>query len=440
MHVGGVERQRRSPREAARQTFRSLRNWNYRMFWCGQVISTIGTWMQRIGLSWYVLDKTDSALSLGLVMMFQTLPVLLLVLVGGVIADRFEKRRLLIVTQSVLLAQAATLAALTAIGTSSLVPIYALAVVQGISQAVDNPTRQAFVKELVGPDDVANAVALNSIVFNTARLVGPALGGLTIAVLGVTGCFTINAVSFLAVLIGLLLMRPAEFYELSSRAKGRLLAQIGEGVRYAVRTPEIAVVLLLMLVIGTFGYNFTVILPLIAEYVLNAGPVGFGILTSTMAVGSLGAAFGIAYTGRVSQRTLLVGASGFTALLFCLSLTSSWATTILILAPLGLFSIVFTATANSLLQMMSPPELRGRIMSLYTMVFLGSTPIGSLVIGWLAEHQGVQTAIAEVSGVCALGIGAALIYLHAHRTEPGDWKPVWRREAAEQAPVDTSRR
>jgi MFS family permease len=183
-----------------------------------------------------------------------------------------------------------------------------------------------------------------------------------------------------------------------------------------------------------------VILPLIAEYVLETGPVGFGILTSTMAVGSLSGAFGIAYTGRVSQRTLLVGASGFTALLFCLALTSNWATTILILAPLGLFSIVFTATANSLLQMVTPPELRGRIMSLYTLVFLGSTPIGSLVIGWLADHQGVQTAIAEVSVVCALGIGAALFYLNTQRSEPRDWKPTWRRERVEQARIDTSRR
>lgn len=436
MRVRDVERQRRAPREALGQTFRSLRNWNYRMFWCGQVVSTIGTWMQRIGLAWYVLDRTDSAFSLGLVMMFQTLPVLLLVLFGGVIADRFEKRSLLIVTQGVLLAQAAALAALVAVGTSSLVPIYALAAVQGFAKAVDNPARQAFVKELVGPNDVANAVALNSVVFNTARLVGPALGGVTIALIGVTGCFTMNAVSFLGVLIGLLLMRPEQFYEMSSRAKGRMLSQIGEGVRFAVRTPEIAVVLLLMLVIGTFGYNFTVILPLIAEYVLDTGPVGFGILTSTMAVGSLSGAFGIAYTGRVSQRTLLLGASGFTALLFCLSLASNWATMILILAPLGLFSIVFTATANSLLQMVAPPELRGRIMSLYTMVFLGSTPIGSLVIGWLADHQGVQTTIAEVSVICGLGIGAALLYLNTQRSEPLEWKLIWRHQHVEQTGVD----
>ncbi|HEX5166685.1 MAG TPA: MFS transporter [Thermomicrobiales bacterium] len=411
------ERRRHSPRAALRQTFRALRNWNYRMFWLGQVVSTIGTWMQRIGLAWYVLDKTDSAFALGLVTMFQTLPVLLLALIGGVIADRFPKRDLLFWTQGTLMLQSAGLAVLTAIGTSNLIPIYVLATIQGIAKAIDNPTRQAFVKELVGPNDVPNAVALNSIVFNSARLIGPALGGGVIALVGVPGCFTIDAISFLGVLIGLFLMKPEKFYDIAGPQRGRMLGQISEGIRYAVRTPEIAVVLLLMLVVGTFGYNFTVLLPLIAEYVLDTGPVGFGVLTSTMAVGSLTAAVGIAYTGRVSQKTLLVGASGFTALLFCLSLTTTWATTILILAPLGLFSIVFTATANSRLQIITPPELRGRIMSLYTLMFLGSTPIGSLIIGSLAEHQGVRMATAEVAGLCAVGIGLTFGYLYLHRPE-----------------------
>jgi MFS family permease len=394
------------------------------MFWLGQVVSTIGTWMQRIGLAWYVLDKTDSAFALGLVTMFQTLPVLLLALVGGVIADRFPKRDLLLWTQGALMLQSAGLAVLTAVGTANLIPIYVLATIQGIAKAIDNPTRQAFVKELVGPDDVPNAVALNSIVFNSARLIGPAMGGGVIALVGVTGCFTIDAISFLGVLIGLFLMKPEKFYDIASPQRGRMIGQISEGVRYAIRTPEIAVVLLLMLIVGTFGYNFTVLLPLIAEYVLDTGPVGFGVLTSTMAVGSLTAAVGIAYSGRVSQKTLLVGASGFTALLFCLSLTTTWATTILILAPLGLFSIVFTATANSRLQIITPPELRGRIMSLYTLMFLGSTPIGSLIIGLLAEHQGVRMATAEVAGLCAVGIGLTFGYLYMHRAEEGESRAV----------------
>ncbi len=247
----------------------------------------------------------------------------------------------------------------------------------GTATAIDNPARQAFVKEMVGPEDVPNAVALNSIVMNTARLVGPALGGITIAAVGVSGCFTINAVSFLAVIGGLLLMRPERFYEIPNPPRGKMLTQIAEGLRYVVHTPDIALVMLLMGVLGTFGYNFTVLLPLIAQYVLHSGPIGFGALTSAMAVGSLIAALGIAYSGRVTQRTLLTGAAGFSVLLLCLALSNAWVVTIGVLVALGVFSIVFTATANSRLQILTPPQLRGRVMSLYTMLFLGSTPIGA---------------------------------------------------------------
>ena len=182
-----------------------------------------------------------------------------------------------------------------------------------------------------------------------------------------------------------------------------------------MQTPDIALVMLLMGVIGTFGYNFTVLLPLIAQYVLHAGPIGFGTLTSAMAIGSLIAAFGIAYSGRVTQRTLLTGAAGFSVLLLCLSLTNIWAVTIAVLVALGFFSIVFTTTANSRLQILTPPQLRGRVMSLYTMLFLGSTPIGSVVLGTLAQHQGVQVAVGEVAVLCGLGTLGGLYYIRRQR-------------------------
>ncbi|MCA1668490.1 MAG: MFS transporter, partial [Thermomicrobia bacterium] len=387
------------------------------LFWIGQVISMVGTWMQRIAQAWLVLRLTNSPLALGIVTACQTLPVLLLALFGGVVADRVPKRRLIISTQTVMLTQASILALLTAAGWINLIELYILAAVLGMATALDNPTRQAFVKELVGTDDVPNAIALNSIVFNTARLIGPALGGLTIAALGVAGCFTLNAVSFLAVIGGLLVMRPERFYEMPVAARGKVLAQIGEGLRYAARTPDIAVVMILMAVIGTFGYNFTVLLPLIAQYVLKSGPVGFGTLTSAMAIGSLVAAMGIAYSGRVTQRTIITGAAGFSLLLFCLALANRWALTIPVLVALGFFSITFTATANSRLQIITPAHLRGRIMSLYTMLFLGSTPIGSLVLGTLAQHQGVRVAVAEVAILCGLGTIGALLYLRSHRVQ-----------------------
>ena len=412
------QRPARKPRPPLKQTFRALRNPNYRLFWVGQVVSMVGTWMQRIGQAWLVLRLTDSPLALGVVTACQTLPVLLFSLFGGVIADRVPKRRLLVITQAVMLLQATVLAVLTAGQWISLIDLYFLAAVLGTASAIDNPTRQAFVKEMVGPEDVPNAVALNSIVMNTARLVGPALGGITIAAIGVAGCFTLNAASFLAVIGALLLMRPERFHEMPAPQRGRVLAQIGEGLRYAARTPDIALVMLLMGVIGTFGYNFTVLLPLIANYVLHAGPAGFGALTSAMAVGSLIAAFGIAYSGNVTRRTLLTGAAGFSVLLLCLSLSTLWLVTIAVLIALGLFSIVFTATANSRLQIVTPPHLRGRVMSLYTMLFLGSTPIGSVVLGTLAERQGVRMAVGEVAVLCGLGTVAGLLYVRRQRGQP----------------------
>lgn len=408
--------QGRAPRPPLKQAFRALRNPNYRLFWFGQVISSVGSWMQIIAQSWLVLRLTNSPLALGIVTTCQTLPVLLLVLFGGVIADRVPKRRLLLITQTTMLLQATLLAVLTAGGWLQLGMLYALAAVLGTANALDNPARQAFVKELVGPDDVPNAVALNSIIFNSARLIGPALGGITIAAIGVQGCFALNAVSFLAVLGGLLLMRPERFYDVPSPPRGRMLAQIAEGLRYAVRTPDIALPLLLMAVIGTFGYNFQIVLPLIAQFVLHASSVGFGVLTSAMAVGSLIAALGIAYSGRVTQRTLLTGAAGFSALLFCLSITHLWPMTLAVLVALGVFSIVFTTTANSRLQIVAPPHLRGRVMSLYMLLFMGSTPIGSLVIGTLAERQGVRLAIAEVAIACMLGTVTGLLYSYRQRT------------------------
>lgn len=405
----------RAARPPLKQAFRALQNPNYRLFWFGQVISMVGTWMQRIAQAWLVLRLTDSPLALGIVTGCQTLPVLIFALFGGVLADRMPKRRLLVITQFVMLAQASVLAVLTVGGWIHLVHLYILAAILGTASALDNPTRQAFVKEMVGPDDVPNAVALNSIIMNTARLVGPALGGLTIAAVGVGGCFTLNAVSFLAVIGGLLLMRPERFYEVPNPPRGKILSQIGEGLRYVVQTPAVAVVMLLMAVIGTFGYNFTVMLPLIAQYVLHAGPAGFGALTSAMAIGSLIAAMGIAYSGRVTERTILAGAAGFSVLLLCLALTHFWLVTVAVLVALGFFSILFTTTANSRLQIITPPQLRGRVMSLYTMLFLGSTPIGSVVLGTLAQHQGVRVAVGEVAVICGLGTVAGFLYSHRHR-------------------------
>lgn len=416
-------------RAAATRTFRSLRNRNYRLYWCGQVVSLSGTWMQRIALSWLVLQLTRSPLALGTVTTVQFAPILCFSLFGGVIADRVPKWRFLLLTQSIMAFQALALALLTATGRIQLAHIYVLAALLGIANALDNPTRQAFVIELVGRDDLPNAVALNSTIFNTSRIVGPALGGLLIAAFGVAGCFFLNAASFLATIGGLLLMDPARFFAgRPPKVRGNVLREIGEGLRYAVTTPDVALVVLLMGVLGTFGYNFTVVLPLIADEVLRAGPAGFGTLTAAMGVGSLLAALGVAYRGRATRATLLIGATGFSLLLGAVALSRWWIATLPLLVALGLCSITFTATANTRLQLVAPGHLRGRVMSIYQLLFAGTTPFGSLIIGVLAERGGVQRAVALVAGVCGLGVAAALLYLRRHAARllpdaPGETPP-----------------
>ncbi|MDQ2788128.1 MAG: MFS transporter [Chloroflexota bacterium] len=408
----------RTARRPLNRTFRSLRNPNYRLYWIGQVISMLGTWMQTIGQAWLVLRLTDSPLALGVVTACQTLPVLVFGLFGGVIADRVPKRRLLVITQTMMLVQASALALLTAGGWINLAALYLLAAVLGTATALDNPTRQSFVKEMVGPDDVPNAIALNSIVMNTARLAGPALAGLTIAAVGVTACFALNAASFVAVIVALLRMRPERFFEAPAPQRGKVLVQIGEGLRYAVRTPEIAPILLLTVTFGIFGYNFNIILPLLARYVLHAGPIGFGALSSAMAVGSLFGAFRIAYSGGASRRMLLGGAAGFSIMLLCLSLSTRWLMMIPALAMLGACSITYFTTSTSRAQMIVPPELRGRVMSLYSFLDLGSAPIGSLLLGTLARQFGVRPTVGAFAVACGLGTLAGFFYLRHQHARP----------------------
>jgi MFS family permease len=399
-------------RAAAARTFRSLQNRNYRLYWCGQVISLSGTWMQRIALAWLVLQVTHSPLALGSVTTVQFAPILCFSLFGGVIADRVRKWRFLLFTQSLMAVQALILAILTASGHIQLYQIYILAAILGIANSLDNPTRQAFVVELVGRDDLPNAVALNSTIFNTSRIVGPAVAGIAIVWIGVAGCFFLNAASFIATIGGLLLMNPAKFFAgRPAKERGNVLKQIGEGLRYAFTTPDIALVVLLMGILGTFGYNFTVVLPLIADEVLHSGPEGFGALTSAMGVGSLLAAIGVAYRGRATRSTLLLGATGFSLLLGAVAVSRWWVASIPLLVALGLCSITFTTTANTRLQLVAPPHMRGRVMSIYQLLFAGTTPFGSLIVGGLAQRGGVQQALGIVAGVCGLGVVAGYLYM-----------------------------
>jgi MFS family permease len=313
------------------------------------------------------------------------------------------------------MAQAFVLAFLTWSGLIELWQIFVLAAMLGLTNALDNPTRQAFVVEMVGREDVMNAVALNSSLFNSARLVGPAVGGVIIALVGVSAAFFINGVTFIAVIIGLLLIKPDLLYPASKGGAGHLLEQLAEGLRYSLRTPAILLIVILMATIGTFGYNFTVVLPLLARNVLNVGSIGFGAMTSAMGVGSLAAALALATLRRPSRRTLFIGATAFAAFLAAVAASHTYAVTLVLLIALGAASISFTATANSSLQIASPDHLRGRVMSLYMLLFAGSTPIGGQLTGVMAEHIGVQSTIAIEAAVCTLGIVAALAYLATQR-------------------------
>ncbi|HEX9441619.1 MAG TPA: MFS transporter [Roseiflexaceae bacterium] len=392
--------------------FRALRVRNYRLFFIGQLISLTGSWMQTTAQAWLVLELTRSPLALGLVTTLQFLPLMLFSLVGGVIADRAPKRQLILITQTAAMLLAAIFGTLVATGAIQLWHVYVLAMLQGVVNAVDNPVRQAFSVELVGRDEMINAVALNSMLFNGARIVGPAVAGVMIASIGIAPVLYLNAVSFIAVIAGLLMMDPAALRAAPARTAGGVAQRLYEGLRYSWRTPDVLLIMIVVGAIGTFGYNFSVVLPLIAGFVLHTDAAGFGALSAFLGIGSLAAAIGTAYARQVSLRRLLIGAGSFSALLGALALSPFFTLSSALLVALGFAGITFATTANSLLQLSVPDELRGRVMGLYVLLFAGSTPIGALLIGAASNTIGAPAALLLCAALCAIGVGVALLYRH----------------------------
>ena len=390
-----------------RHTFRSLRVRNYRLWFFGQTVSQSGTWMQSVAQSWLVWTLTHSAFYLGLTAALQFLPILLLGAVGGLVADRVDKRRVLVATQTAFTLQAAALWILVATGVVQLWMVWSLALTMGLINALDNPSRQSFVVEMVGPDDLANAVGLNSVVVNSSRLLGPAVAGLLIATAGLSWTFLLNAVSFAAVIGGLLAMRPAELHR--SRPVARAKGQIRAGLRYAWSRWELRIPLLMMAVLGTLAYNFSVILPLFAGDVFHRGGGTLGALTSAMGVGALGGALFTASRRRPGYAFLTIVALMFGASIIAVALAPTLAVALVLLVPMGAASVTFIAAGNTLLQLHSSTAMRGRVMALWIMVFLGSTPVGGPLTGFLAGHLGARTTLA-LAGVATLltGGGAAL--------------------------------
>jgi MFS family permease len=392
-------------------TFRALHNRNYRLFWGGQFASLTGGWMQRTAMGWLVLDLSGSPLALGTLVLLQFSPLFFFALIGGVLADRLPKARLIIGTQCGEALQAAAIAVLVGTGTVELWHLYVLGFFQGMLHAVSNPTRQAFTVELVGRADLPNAVALNSGNFNMARIVGPAVAGILIAGPGLSACFWLNAFLHVPIMVGLLLIRTSELHDVAPPARGSMLHQVLEGLIYALRIPAVFGTLVLVWAVGTFGFNFMTLLPLLARNVFDVGPEAYGLLSSFLGLGALAGVLVIAGQRRIGRARMLVSAGGFTLVYGLIALSPWYWLTAGLLAILGAFALTFSTTAQTLLQEESPPHLRGRIMSLYILVFAGVSPVGAITMGGLSEFLPVRVALGILTVLCLVGVLMTWAYL-----------------------------
>ena len=386
---------------ALRRSFHSLEVPNYRRYFAGQLISLSGTWMQTVAAIWLVLTLTGSGVAVGATTALQFLPMLLFGAWGGLLADRVPKRRLLMITQLLMAIPAIGLFAVTATGVVTPWMVFLAVFAMGSVNAIDNPTRQSFVIEMVGPGRVVNAVSLNSVIVQAARIVGPAMAGILIATLGVVACFGLNALTFTAMIFALWGMDPRGLHTppVAERAPGA----IRDGLRYVLRTPELLVPLALMALVGTLGFNFQVVLPLLAKFSFDGGAGAYAALVSAMAVGSIGGALVNGAHGHTGPRLIAGGALAFGVLALLSAAMPTLALEIPVLALLGAAAVTFAATINSTLQLAVSAEMRGRVMALYSVVFLGSTPIGGPLTGWLAQTYDPRVALllAGISGIAA---------------------------------------
>jgi MFS family permease len=396
----------------ASRTFGSLRTRNYRLFATGQVISNTGSWMQRVAQDWLVLDLThNSGTALGITIGLQFAPMLVSMW-GGVIADRYPKRYILMVTQAAMGGLALILGLLTLTGCVQIWHVYALAFGLGVVTVVDNPTRQAFAAEMVGRDAMPNAIALNSAVFNLARIAGPAVAGLVIGAVGTAAAFLLNAASYGAVLISLKLMDPGALHqaERAARAKG----QLREALAYVRARPALWMPLVLVFFVATFGMNFQVTTALMSREVFRAGAGAFGIASAAYAAGALGGALLAARRGRPSLRLLLVTSLAFGALETGTGMMPAFWSFLVALVPTGLAVLIFTTAANSWTQLGTAASMRGRVMGLYLLVFLGGAPIGSPLAGWAAAQFGPRMSLIA-GGVISLAATVAVAAMLARR-------------------------
>ncbi|HWC33692.1 MAG TPA: MFS transporter [Mycobacteriales bacterium] len=383
------------------ETFASLANPNYRLYFGGQSISMIGTWMQAIAQSFLVFRITDSGTDVGLIVALQTLPVMLLGPYGGVVADRVDKRRLTIVLQCLMGVQALVLGLLTVTHVVTMWEIGVLAVVLGLNNTFENPARQSFILEMVGPDHLRNAVTLNSVMVNVARAVGPAAAGLIINAGGLGVCFLINAGSFVAVVASLLAMDASKLTP--SVPTKRQRGQLVEGLRYVRSEVGLAVPLLMMAIVGCLTYEFQVTLPVVAARAFHGGSRTYGFMTAAMGVGAIAGGLYAAGRGRTGLATMVRSSAIFGILLAVAAVVPSLWLELVALAAVGAASVTFISKGNSTLQLAAAPQMRGRVMALWAVAFLGSTPIGGPIAGAVAQHVGARWGL----GLGALACGAA---------------------------------
>jgi MFS family permease len=401
-------------RFASRRTFASLRHhYNYRLFFAGQLTSVAGTWMQNIALAWVVVQLSPSSrgLAVGLLSVCRFGPFTIFGLFAGVVTDRLDNRKTVIVTQTVQMIFSALLAAIALFGHIQLWQVYVIAALTGTAVVFDAPSRQNLTFQMVGREELPNAVALNSSLFNTARIFGPALAGVLIAAVGVGWCFAINAVSFLAVLAALLLMRTSELFPLADRRRPTWWRGTREGIQYARKNRTVFVTLGMMVVFASICFNFNILLPLLAKDTLAAGPRTFGIISAAFGAGALIGALSAATLANARWRFMLMGAAGFGACELFIAPVHGTALAAFLLFVCGIFFTSYTANSNSAIQLASPDHIRGRVLGLYYYAWNGLAPLGAVIVGWLCDRGGTELAFA-VGGVSALVmtmLGAAAI-------------------------------
>ena len=404
---------------AFRRSFSSLQIPNYRRYFAGQLVSLSGNWMQIFAEMWLMLQLTNSGVAVGATAALQFVGMLGLGAWGGLLADRLPKRRLLLVTQTLLMLPSLAFFALTVSDVVTPAMLLALVFARGAVNAIDNPTRQSFVMEMVGAERVVNAVSLNSVLIHSARIVGPAGAGVVIATLGVGPCFLLNAASFAAMIVALRGMDAAELRP--SAPAAREAGAIRAGLRYVAATPELLIPLAMMALVGTLGFNFQVILPLLARFTFDAGAGTYTVLAMAMATGSVAGAIAAGARGMVSPRLMVGAAFGFGASAALAAAAPSLALTAAALVPLGAASVTFAAGINSWLQLKAEPFMRGRVMALYSIVFLGSTPIGAPIAGWLSQAVDPRAALLMTAAAAVLaGIGARFAF--ARVASDGGWR------------------